>query len=243
MPQQFELELTGREQIAPHTIHLTFKQSNGERFDYIPGQFVTFPLEREGKRINRSYSVACPPGGETIELAIALVEGGAASTLFNNMQIGDTVKVNGFFGRLVLKDEAPKRLFLVATGTGVTPYRAMLPEITRRLKTQDLKVIVLFGARTPEEILYHEEFRAFADAHPLQFSYHACLSREQPDPTPAHIHAGYVQKQLMALEPVVGQDLVYLCGNPAMIDEAFDQLTKLGFPMSDVRREKYLLAR
>jgi NAD(P)H-flavin reductase len=35
-------------------------------------------------------------------------------------------------------------------------------------------------------------------------------------------------------------DVVYLCGNPNMIDEAFQLLVDAGFPIPQIRREKYI---
>ncbi|HWJ26211.1 MAG TPA: FAD-binding oxidoreductase, partial [Flavisolibacter sp.] len=58
-----------------------------ERFDFVPGQFVTLDLpidEKPGRRL-RSYSIASwPDGTNVIELLIVLLEGGAGTTyLFN----------------------------------------------------------------------------------------------------------------------------------------------------------------
>ena len=39
------------------------------------------------------------------------------------------------------------------------------------------------------------------------------------------------------------RDIVYLCGNPDMVDQAMAWLKELGFPVARVRREKYLFAR
>jgi NAD(P)H-flavin reductase len=35
-------------------------------------------------------------------------------------------------------------------------------------------------------------------------------------------------------------DIAYLCGNPDMIDQAFDRLTQKGFSPKNIRREKYI---
>ena len=36
------------------------------------------------------------------------------------------------------------------------------------------------------------------------------------------------------------QDLVYLCGNPGMIDDSFSYLKEQGFAMQQIIREKYI---
>ena len=65
----------------------------------------------------------------------------------------------------------------MATGTGVTPYRAMLPRFEKLLAAGDREVVLLYGARNETELLYGEEFEAFAQSHP-GFTFHGCLSRQ-----------------------------------------------------------------
>jgi NAD(P)H-flavin reductase len=104
-------------------------------------------------------------------------------------------------------------------------------------------VVVLSGARTPGELLYAEDFRAFAEAHP-RFRYVPCLSREMPEPGSPHAHAdvrhGYVQQQLAGFAPDPATDIAYLCGNPDMVDASFDALKGYGLPIPQIRREKYV---
>ena len=45
----------------------------------------------------------------------------------------------------------------------------------------------------------------------------------------------------LGLDPA--SDIVYLCGNPGMIDDAYALLKAAGFGVQQVRREKYLSAR
>ena len=107
--------------------------------------------------------------------------------------------------------------------------------------TDAVRVVVLSGARTPGELLYAEDFRAFADAHP-QFRYVPSLSRELPAPGSAMAHAdvrhGYVQQQLAEFAPDPATDIAYLCGNPDMVDACFEALKDYGLPIPQIRREK-----
>ena len=102
-----------------------------------------------------------------------------------------------------------------------------------------IEVVLLFGARTPEELLYGEDFRAFADKHP-QFRFVPCFSRELPDNPHADVRQGYVQQFLSEFSPNAGTDIAYLCGNPNMVDACFEQLKADGLPTSQIRREKYV---
>ena len=93
-----------------------------------------------------------------------------------------SVDASGPFGRFCLMPaDANQRYLLIGTGTGVTPYRAMLPQLDALIRERGIQVVLLFGARTPVELLYGDEFRAFADKHPQHFRFVPCFSRELPD--------------------------------------------------------------
>lgn len=227
--------------VTPRVRELIFTREDGAPLDYTPGQFITLFVETDSERLRRSYSIASIPGSEPDEIRIAAtyVEGGRATVRLFTMEPGERIQAMGPFGRLLLREDPPGRYLLVATGTGVTPYRAMLPELGRRIELEDFSVELLLGVRRPDDLLYGEEFTAFANQH-SGFTFRACYSREMPELAGEFEHSGYVQELLpnMALNPE--RDIVYLCGNPVMIDEATAILTENGFPKRNVRREKYV---
>ncbi len=227
--------------IAPKVRHLVFACEGEETFNFIPGQFITLHIPHGEKPLNRSYSIAnTHQQGNLIEFAASYVEKGVASELLFNMEPGDKITATGPFGRLILRDEKPARYILIATGTGVTPYRAMLKELEKRLaESKDTRVLLLFGTRIPEELLYADEFIAFAEKNP-RFEYRACYSRHNPALLKPHEYFGYVHKALVDFKPDPQTDVVYLCGNPNMIDDTFAKLCEHGFTSQSVRREKYI---
>ena len=127
----------------------------------------------------------------------------------------------------------------MATGTGVTPYRAMLPKLAELIASRGVEVVLLFGCRTPAELLYGDDFRAFAAAHP-GFRYVPCFSREMPATPHPDDRRGYVQDALAEFAPSAEGDIAYLCGNPNMVDANFEALKAAGLPVPHIRREKYV---
>ena len=246
----FPLKLTSRRMIAPTVAHLAFTRDDGLPLDYIPGQFIQIHFAyADGSAARRSYSLATQHdhamgAGGAVEIAVSYVAGGAATALFEGMDIGGTVDASGPFGRFCLMpQDQNRRYLLIGTGTGITPYRAMLPQLASLIEARGIEVVLLQGARTPAELLYGDEFRAFADAHP-QFRYIPCLSRELPAVDSPHAHAdvrhGYVQNVLPEITPDATGDIAYLCGNPDMVDAAFEALKGHGLGISQIRREKYV---
>ena len=119
----------------------------------------------------RQYSIASArngerPGYNNVSLTIKRVledhEGrpvrGVASNYMCDLKVGDKVEVIGPFGASFLMPNHPKsHIVMICTGTGSAPMRAMT-EWRRRLrnsgKFEGGKLMLFFGARTPEELPY-----------------------------------------------------------------------------------------
>jgi ferredoxin-NADP reductase len=240
--EKFSLILQDAKEIAPLVRHFTFVRKDGQPFEFIPGQFINLFFESQGELVQRSYSLASIPGESgDIEMALSYVSNGKASDFIFGLQRGDEILASGPFGRLTLREEKPKRYILVATGTGVTPYRSMLPELSKRIREDGVEVVIMQGARSPMDQLYLEDFVKYAELHE-NFHFMACCSRAVSDPTKPYEHKGYVQDHFDTLNLNPEQDMFFLCGNPNMIDAAYLKLTELGFAAANVRREKYVFS-
>ena len=240
--ETFPVQLAWRRHATPHVLHLAFRRSDGAALGYVPGQFLNLHFETEAGGTHRSYSIANPPGPDGLmEIAMSPVEGGLASDALTAMQPGDEMQASGPFGRFVLREEPPCRYLLIGTGTGITPYRAMLPLLAERLAA-GFRAHIVLGVWRREELLFGQDFLDFASAHPgVEFT--ACYSRDYPDPPEPWEQAGYVQTLYSHLELNPESDIVYLCGNPGMIDESVEALKAMGFTLKQLRREKYVSAR
>ena len=119
----------------------------------------------------RQYSIASPrngerPGHNNLSLTIKRVledhQGnpvrGVGSNYMCDLKVGDKVQVIGPFGTSFLMPNHPRsHIVMICTGTGSAPMRAMT-EWRRRLrasgKFEGGKLMLFFGARTPEELPY-----------------------------------------------------------------------------------------
>lgn len=248
MAEHFSLRLADSFMLAPAVRHMAFERADGAPFAFVPGQFVQVHFSYEdGKPTKRSYSVGTVGDGDgtvqRLEIAVSYVDGGAATRLLGDLPHDGTVEASGPYGRFCLMDaDVNMRYVLVATGTGVTPYRAMLPRIEQLIRERGCTFVLLYGARSEQELLYGEEFEAFARAH-KGFDFHPCFSRGARAASRPHDRLGYVQTVLPEFEPHPERDIAYLCGNPDMVDAAFTVLKEIGLPVQHIRREKYVSSR
>lgn len=243
MASRLPLRLIERRPLAPGVLHLCFEHAHGEALLFKPGQFIqVFFTDVAGEAVRRSYSIANPPPAEGAplrwELAVNLRPGGRASAFLQEAPLGSIVEAGGPFGRFhLMPSDAPRRILLVATGTGVAPFRAMLTDLRHKLDT-GMQVALLCGARTRGELLYRDTFLALARQAP-GFTYRGCVTRDMPAPDAPDLATGRVQTALMALSPDA-DDLALLCGNPAMVDDCATLLAQSGLPLRAVRRERYV---
>lgn len=199
------------------------------------GQFLQvgrqLVVDGEETFIYRPYSVASP-WGETIEFFVVVVEDGVLTPRLWELDAGDEIKVGGRgAGRFTLKHTPPgKHLWLVATGTGLAPYIAILRdhEVWDRYE----RVFLVHGVRYARDLAYAGEFRAIERFRCGRFRYVPATTRE---PCPEGI-CGRITALLKSgsLEDAAGaaltaaDSIVMLCGNPAMIEEMMSVLQDRG---------------
>lgn len=237
----FPVILKNTYMLTPNVKHFIFEVEKLDIFNYIPGQFITIHFNQDDKLLRRSYSIAnVPQQNNIIEFAAGYVKGGPGTEFLFNLKPGDIILMSGPYGRLILKDEIPKRYILAATSTGITPYRAMLSTLKTQLEQHpELRVVILQGVQTRKDILYQEDFLSLMSFGP-RFIFQVCLSQEPNVDKNTHEHKGYVQTSFSELVLNPSQDIVYLCGNPGMIDDAFATLKDQGFAPQQIIREKYI---
>lgn len=240
MPRNtFDLELVARREEVPNVERFTFRRTDGEEFTFVPGQFLMLHYEDGEGEFQRSYSLSSIAEVEPDpEISVSWVEDGRGCRQLWALKPGDRVQSSGPYGRFTLRGPDPQRYLFIGTGTGVAPYRTMLPALRERA-TRGIETHIVLGVRRPEELLFGGEFQAFAEAHDSA-TFHACYSRCDAPADQSFACRGYVTARLKELQPDPDRDMVYLCGNPAMVDDAVAHLLSVNFSPRNIRREKYI---
>jgi ferredoxin-NADP reductase len=242
-PPTHALRLVDSRWLTPSVRHFEFERSDGQPVAFLPGQFVRVQVGRGESPEFRSYSIANPNDPDRndarrIELVVSLVEGGLGSAHMRALAHGDEIHATAPNGRFcLLPEDDAKRYVLLGTGTGVAPYRGMLPQL-EVLAVRGVETLLLLGNRTAAEQLYADEFRAAAARIP-GFTLRFCHSRGLPEAPNGHDVHAYVQDALDAFLIDPEGDIAYLCGNPNMVDAGFERLKAAGLHLRRIRREKY----
>jgi len=208
-----------------------------EKFDFIPGQFITFDLpiaDKPNKRV-RSYSIASWPDGTNIfELVIVLLEGGLGTTyLFNKIEVGSELTLRGAQGVFTLDDDdLQKDIVMICTGTGIAPFRSMAHHIKNH-NIPHKNIYLIYGTRKQTDLLYFEEMKKL-DQEMENFHYVPTLSREQWEGRSGYVHPIY--EELCANKQPVS---FLLCGWKNMLDEAKQRILALGYDRKSIHQESY----
>ena len=204
------------------------------------GQHVDVRLTApDGYQAQRSYSIASAPGADGLELAIERLDAGEVSSFFADVaRPGDTVEIRGpIGGHFVWRDEDGGPLLLVAGGSGVAPLMAMLRH--RRARARGLPALLLYSARTWDELIFRDELLAM-QADDAGFTFVAAITREPPR------RAGDFGQRLDA--ELVRRALArwghaprhaYACGSNAFVEAMTAALVDEGVPPRAIRAERF----
>ena len=192
--------------------------------DFTPGQVAILRVEGEEPAY---FAFAGAPAD--LDLEVLVKQKAGASRVIYDMRIGDQIELLDVCGRGFKLDEMTGRdLVFVAMGTGVAPLRSALRHVLQR-KDEFGKLVVLYGARTPDDFCYRDE----TDTWEIEgVELRQVISR--PDGHDWSGRTGYVQSLLDNVLPDLTSPVALICGSREMIDQTRDRLGKMGFKPEEI---------
>ena len=192
--------------------------------DFTPGQVAILRVEGEEPAY---FAFAGAPADRDLEVLVKQKVG--ASRVIYDMSVGGEIELLDVCGRgFMLDDMTGRDLVFVAMGTGVAPLRSALRHVLKR-KDEFGQLVVLYGARTPDDFCYRDETDAWEDAG---VELRQVISR--PDGHDWSGPTGYVQSLLDNVLPSLSSPVALICGSREMIDQTRERLGKMGFKPEEI---------
>jgi phenol/toluene 2-monooxygenase (NADH) P5/A5 len=237
--QDFAGTVSRLENLSPTIKGVWIKLDDAAGIHFQAGQYITLHLP--GTNTSRAFSLANPPSASgEIELNIRIVPGGqVTSWIHESLQVGDQVKLSGPYGRFFVRKSAGLPHLFLAGGSGLSSPRSMILDLLGEGCTQPITLV--YGARSQDELYYHDDFVALAAQQP-NFTYVPALSNVANDSDWSGFR-GFVHD---AAKDHFSNDFrghkAYLCGPPVMIDACITTLMQGRLFERDIFTEKFFSA-
>lgn len=196
--------------------------------NYEAGQFVRVGLRDGDGVLARPYSLVNTPQENHLEVYFNIVEEGPLSPRLFDLQAGDDVLVSDNPSGFLTVSEIPpcKHLWMIATGTGIGPFLAILKSAAawQRFET----IVLCYSVSYAEELAYQNVIAAIAAEHGEQFRFVPVVTREtHPEAlgkrVPLLLQDGSLEQQVGI--GINAQDShVMMCGSSNMITDVSAEL-------------------
>ena len=192
--------------------------------NFTPGQVAILRVNGQEPSY---FAFASAPDDRDLEVLVKQKAG--ASSVIYNLCVGEQIELVGVAGHGFNLDEMKGRdLVFVAMGTGVAPLRSALRQVLKR-KRDFGQLVVLYGARTPDDFCYRDETD---DWEAAGVELRQVISR--PDGHDWSGPTGYVQSLLDNVLPTLRSPVAMICGSREMIDQTRERLGKMGFKPDEI---------
>ncbi len=153
------------------TFSLEIAVSGRRAFRFLPGQFNMLYVFGTGEV---PISISGDPSDTGI-LVHTTREVGTVTRIMRRLRKGDVVGLRGPFGSAWPVDKAEgKDVVVAAGGIGLAPLRPVIYHLMSHRERYE-QVVILYGARTPEDLLFADEVRSWSSR--LDIDVHVTVDR------------------------------------------------------------------
>ncbi|MEU7074622.1 ferredoxin--NADP reductase [Streptomyces narbonensis] len=212
-----------------HSLVLQAPPESADRFTYRPGQFLTLKLPgADGRPAARCYSLASSPHtGEPLKVTVKRVAGGHGSNwVCDHLAAGDELEVLPPAGTFT-PDSLDRDLLLAAGGSGITPVLSIAKSA---LAAGEGRVVLLYANRDESSVIFRDELRELAAAHPYRLLVVHWLESLQGLPREDRLAT--------ALAPYADRE-AFVCGPEPLMDAVEQALRTVGAPGHRIHRERF----
>ncbi|WP_010322177.1 benzoate 1,2-dioxygenase electron transfer component BenC [Marinobacterium stanieri] len=204
-------QLTRIDRLSESTLSFTVASDQVRAMHFLPGQYVNVQVPGTDQSRAYSFSSMVNEADESVSFLIRVVPDGLMSTyMVDQAQVGDQLVLRGPFGSFYLRD-VKRPVLMLAGGTGLAPFMAMLEKIQR--EGSDYPVHLIYGVTHDVDLVELGKLEAFASAID-NFTFSACVASEES----SWPQKGYVTHHIEPAHLNDGDVDIYLCGPPPMVE-------------------------
>ncbi|MBR0839645.1 2Fe-2S iron-sulfur cluster binding domain-containing protein [Bradyrhizobium liaoningense] len=210
-------------------------------FAFLPGQFLTYAIEIDGKAVRRSYTIASSAAQTAfVETTIKREDGGLLSDyMHGHLKQGDLIEVAGPSGVFTFTGAEADSVVLIGGGVGITPLMAAIRYLS------DIawpgQIYLVYGAQTTEQFIFRDELEYLQRR---MNNLHVAATMVRAAGTSWMGSEGQITAEFLTQAvPDLARRRVHLCGPPGMMDALRRTLIGLGVPREQIRTEAFGPAR
>jgi NAD(P)H-flavin reductase len=189
-----------------------------KNFKIKSGQFIMCTIFGAGE-----FAVSLPPSPENDRFHLTVRKVGSVTNALHELKTGDKVGIRGPFGNgFPFEEIKGKNIIYVAGGIGLIPLRSSIVHVLQH-KKEFGRVLVLHGARTPDDLMYKEnlkEWQSFPG-----FETYITVDVGTPGWTG---EVGFVHTLFDKAKLPVENTVAFVCGPPVMFNTVIGELLKRG---------------
>lgn len=207
------------------SFELVFTNPEDEKeFQYLPGQFAELSVWGYGEC---PIGIASSPTEKGSLRFTVKKTGGVVTTALHNLYPGCQIGVRGPLGNFYPVDEIKgKNIFIIGGGFAFTTLRSLLTYlIYPEHRTDYADITVIYGARSPGELIYKDEIALWQKRDDLNVYITVDKGDEHWDGL-----EGFVPTIAQQVIKSWDNDVAFVCGPPIMIKFTLPVLIKAGFP-------------
>lgn len=240
-PTRGDARLLARRAITHDISEFRFALALAQRFE--PGQYALAHLD--GVVGARAWSMSNAPiddnaDGAVWEFQVRRLAGGKGSdALFDALQIGQRIGIDGPYGMAWLRRDAPRDILCLAGGSGLAPMVSIARGAMAEPQLAQRQLHFLYGARTPADVCGQELLRALP-GWGERLDYQAVVSDAAARDGGWSGAVGYLhQAALERFGERLAQMEIYFAGPPAMANATQRMLLDAGVPMAQVHFDQF----
>jgi len=219
-----QVRVVAAEQLTPTIKRFRFVRTDGAALPlFSGGAHVVVSMNDEGRIRRNTYSLTSDPENDRYyEICVLRAEPSRGGSIFmhDHLKIGDEVGL-GYPSNLFAIDRLSRKNILLAGGIGITPFLAMMRQLSRDNQSFELH----HAMRADKEHVWREELL------------------DKYGSSRIHCYSSDLGRRMNLDEIIAGQPLgthLYICGSPRITEGLTEAARKIGWPEANLHFEQFL---